>query len=103
MKIKAFSFEQNSYALAPVKQSVTENITESGMFFESFSDANVLFNEISAALSSSDAILLGVESELFLKFKPILIKAFSFTPAYSEKIDKKIGRNMAPQIMQIFI
>lgn len=91
MKIKAFSFEQNSYALAPVKQSVTENITESGMFFESFSDANVLFNEISAALSSSDAILLGVESELFLKFKPILIKAFSFTPAYSEKIDKKIG------------
>ena len=91
MKIKAFSFEQNSYALAPVKQSVTENITESGMFFESFSDANVLFNEISAALSSSDAILLGVESELFLKFKPVLIKAFSFTPAYSEKIDKKIG------------
>ncbi len=91
MKIKAFSFEQNSFSFASLKQSIAESVTESGIYFESFSEPTALFAEISAALNSSDAVLLGIESELYLKFKPVLIKAFSFTPAYSEKIDNKIG------------
>lgn len=91
MKIKAFSFEQNSFTFASLKQSIAENVTQSGLYFESFSEANPLFEEISAALGSSDAILLGIENELYLKFKPMLIKAFDFTPAYSEKIDNAIG------------
>lgn len=91
MKIKAFSFEKNSFALATVKQNIMSNITESGVYFESISDANTLFNEISAALENSEVLLIGVESSFYLKFKPILIKAFNFTPAYSEKIKNAIG------------
>lgn len=91
MKIKAFSFEQNSFALASVKQSVASQVNESGIYFDSFADPNALFAEISSALNSCDVILLGIENSLFLKFKPVLIKAFNFTPAYSEKIDKQIG------------
>ena len=91
MKIKAFAFEQNSFSLATVKQDVTSKLNESGVYFESFSDANELFKEISVALESSQALLIGVEKDLYLKFKPIVIKAFNFTPAYSEKIETAIG------------
>ncbi len=91
MKIKAFAFEQNSFSLATVKQDVASKLNESGIYFESFSDANELFREISAALESAQALLIGVEKDLFLKFKPVLIKAFNFTPAYSERIETAIG------------
>lgn len=91
MRIKAFSFEQNSYALATVKQDVVSKLNESGIYFESFTEPNELFKEISAALENSQALLIGVEKDLYLKFKPILIKAFNFTPAYSEKIETAIG------------
>jgi len=91
MKIKAFAFEQNSFSLATVKQDVASKLNESGIYFESFSDANELFKEISVALESAQALLIGVEKDLFLKFKPILIKAFNFTPAYSERIETAIG------------
>ena len=91
MKIKAFAFEQNSFSLATVKQEVTAKLNESGVYFESFSEANELFKEISVALEASQAILIGVEKDLYLKFKPILLKAFNFTPAYSEKIENAIG------------
>lgn len=91
MKIKAFAFEQNSFSLATVKQEVTSKLNESGIYFESFDDANELFKEISIALESSQALLIGVEKDLYLKFKPIIIKAFNFTPAYSEKIENAIG------------
>ncbi len=91
MKIKAFSLEQNGFSLATVKQEVVTKLNESGVYFEGFSDANELFKEISAALESTQAILIGVEQDSYLKFKPILIKAFNFTPAYSEKIEAAIG------------
>ena len=91
MKIKAFSFEQNGYSLATVKQEVVTKLNESGVYFESFSDVNELFKEISAALEDTQVILIGVEQDSYLKFKPILIKAFNFTPAYSEKIESAIG------------
>ena len=91
MKIKAFSFEQNGYSLATVKQEVVTKLNESGVYFEGFSDVNELFKEISAALEDTQVILIGVEQDSYLKFKPILIKAFNFTPAYSEKIESAIG------------
>ncbi len=91
MKIKAFAFEQNSFALATVKQEVISKLNESGIYFESFSDANELFKEISVALETSQVLLIGVDKDLYLKFKPILIKAFNFTPAYSERIETTIG------------
>ena len=91
MKIKAFSLEQNSLSLATVKQEVVTKLNESGIYFEDFSDVNELFKEISAALETTQAILIGVEQDSYLKFKPILIKAFNFTPAYSEKIEAAIG------------
>ena len=91
MKIKAFAFEQNSFSLATVKQEVTSKLNESGVYFESFSDTNELFKEISVALESTQALLIGVEKDLYLKFKPTLIKAFNFTPAYSEKIETAMG------------
>lgn len=91
MKIKAFAFEQNSFSLATVKQEVISKLNESGVYFESFSEPNELFKEISVALESAQALLIGVEENLYLKFKPILIKAFNFTPAYSEKIETAIG------------
>ena len=91
MNIKAFSFEQNGYSLATVKQEVVTKLNESGVYFEGFSDVNELFKEISAALEDTQVILIGVEQDSYLKFKPILIKAFNFTPAYSEKIESAIG------------
>ncbi len=97
MKIKAFSFEQNSFKLAELKQRVISVISESGIYFESFSDPNLLFEEISKALNDTDVILIGVESNLFLKFKPVLIKAFNFTPAYSEKINNAISADISEE------
>lgn len=91
MKIKAFAFEQNSFSLATVKQEIVSKLNESGIYFESFSEPNELFNEISVALESEQVLLIGVEEDLYLKFKPILIKAFNFTPAYSERIEAAMG------------
>ena len=91
MKIKAFSLEQNGFSLATVKQEVVTKLNESGVYFEGFSDANELFKEISAVLENTQVILIGVEQDSYLKFKPVLIKAFNFTPAYSEKIEAAIG------------
>ncbi len=91
MKIKAFSFEQNGYELATIKQDVVSKLNETGIYFENFSDENELFKAISVALEDTQALLIGVEKDLYLKFKPILIKAFNFTPAYSEKIENTIG------------
>lgn len=91
MKIKAFSFEQNGSELATIKQEVVSKLNESGIYFENFADANELFKAISVALDDTQALLIGVEKDLYLKFKPILIKAFNFTPAYSEKIEAAMG------------
>ncbi len=90
MEIKAYSFEQNSHALAQIKMSVAEAIDEGGVYFESFSDPKALFTELGEVIDSADVILVGVESKAYLKFKPIFIKAFDFTPAYSEKITSAI-------------
>lgn len=94
MKIKAFSFEKSSFALATVKQNVVSHIDGASVYFESFSDANTLFGEISAALEDTEVLLIGVENSFYLKFKPVLIKAFNFTPAYSEKIKKAIDSSV---------
>ena len=91
MKIKAFAFEQNSFSLATVKQEIASKLNESGVYFESFNEPNELFKEISVALESAQVLLIGVEEDRYLKFKPILIKAFNFTPAYSEKIEAAMG------------
>ena len=91
MKIKAFSFEQNGNALATAKQEVVTKLNETGVYFESYSEVNDLFKEISSALDDTQVILIGVEQDSYLKFKPILIKAFNFIPAYSEKIEVAIG------------
>lgn len=97
MKIKAFSLERDSYASADTKAAITDLLTEGGVFFESFSQPDRLFAEISASLKDSDAVLIGVETQLYLKFKPILIKAFNFTPAYSEKTEKRIGSRITDE------
>ena len=99
MKIKAFAFEQNSFSLATVKQNVTSKLNESGVYFESFSDVNELFKEISVALDVSQALLIGVEKDLYLKFKPTLIRAFNFTPAYSEKIETAMGSTILDETL----
>ena len=91
MKIKAYSFEQNSHTLAQVKVSVAEAIDNGTVYFDSYSDPKLLFAEIGGAIDDADVILIGVESKAYLKFKPILIKAFNFTPAYSEKIENAVG------------
>ena len=91
MKIKAFSFEKDSITLATVKNDVVSKITNSSVYFESFSDPNQLFKGISEALETSEVLLIGVETGYYLKFKPVLIKAFNLAPAYSEKIDNAIG------------
>lgn len=91
MKIKAFSFEKDSITLATVKNDVVSKITNSSVYFESFSDPNQLFKGISEALETSEVLLIGVETGYYLKFKPVLIKAFNLSPSYSEKIDNAIG------------
>lgn len=91
MKIKAFSFERDSLSSADIKSALTKRLTDEAVYFESFKEPNELFGAVSEALTQANVILLGVEEQLYLKFKPIVIKAFSFTPAYSEKIEQKIN------------
>lgn len=91
MKIKAFSFERDSLLNADIKSDIAKRLTDEAVYFESFKDPNELFKAISDSLTKANVILLGVEEQLYLKFKPIVIKAFSFTPAYSEKIEQQIG------------
>lgn len=91
MEIKAYSFEQNSHAFADIKRTVAECVKENTVYFESFSDPKEMFTDISECIDNTDVILLGVETKVYLKFKPILIKAFNFTPAYSDDISKAIG------------
>lgn len=97
MNIKAYSFEQNSHAFADIKHSIADQLTEAGVYFESYTDAKALFTDISEAIDDADVILMGIESKAFLKFKPILIKAFNFTPAYSDKIAKLIGNKLSDE------
>ncbi len=91
MEIKAYSFEQNSHTLAEVKRTVAETVKENVIYFESYADPKELFTDLSECIDDTDIILIGVESKVYLKFKPILIKAFNFTPAYSEDIGTAIG------------
>ena len=91
MEIKAYSFEHNSHAFADIKRSVAEIVDKNGIYFESYSDPKELFTAMGENLEQTDVILIGVESKIYLKFKPILIKAFNLTPAYSSDIDKAIG------------
>ena len=97
LKIKAFSFERDSFTLSDVKMSVIETLDGAGLYFESFSNANSFFEAVSNSLSDNDVIILGVESSLYLKFKPILIKAFNFTPAYSGKIQDRIPASISEE------
>ncbi len=97
MKIKAYSFEQNSIAFADIKRSVTEKLTDSAVYFESFCDPKAMFTDISEYIETTDIILLGIETKVYLKFKPILIKAFNLTPAYSEAITKAIGDKISDE------
>lgn len=91
MEIKAYSFEQNSHAFAEVKRNVSECVQGNTIYFESYSDPKALFTDLSECIDNTDLILIGVESKVYLKFKPILIKAFNFTPAYSDEINNAIG------------
>ncbi len=97
MKIKAFSFERDSFTLSDVKMSVIETLDGAGLYFESFSNANSFFEAVSSSLSDNDVVILGVESSLYLKFKPILIKAFNLTPAYSGKIQERIPASITEE------
>lgn len=97
MKIKAYSFEQNSFAFADIKRSVTEILTDSAVYFESFSDPKAMFTDISEYIETTDVILMGIETKVYLKFKPILIKAFNLTPAYSEAITNAIGDKISDE------
>ena len=97
LKIKAFSFERDSFTLSDVKMSVIETLDGTGLYFESFSNANSFFEAVSNSLSDNDVVILGVESSLYLKFKPILIKAFNFTPAYSGKIQNRIPASISEE------
>lgn len=97
MKIKAFSFERDSLTLTEVKNSIIETLDGAGIYFESFSNANSFFEAVSSSLNDNDVVILGVESSLYLKFKPILIKAFNFTPSYSAKIDSRIPSSITDE------
>lgn len=97
MEIKAYSFEQNSHAFAQVKRNVSECIQGNTIYFESYSDPKALFTDLSECIDNTDIILIGVESKVYLKFKPILIKAFNFTPAYSDEISNAIGDNLTDE------
>lgn len=97
MSIKAYSFEQNSIAFADIKRSVAETLTDSAIYFESFCDPKAMFTDISEYIETTDIILIGIETKVYLKFKPILIKAFNLTPAYSESITKAIGDKISDE------
>ena len=97
MIIKAYSFEQNSIAFADIKRSVAEALTDSAVYFESFCDPKAMFTDISEYIETTDIILMGIETKVYLKFKPLLIKAFNLTPAYSEAITKAIGDKISDE------
>ncbi len=97
MSIKAYSFEQNSIAFADIKRCVAETLTDGAVYFESFCDPKAMFTDISEYIETTDIILLGIETKVYLKFKPILIKAFNLTPAYSETITKAIGDKISDE------
>lgn len=97
MEIKAYSFEQNSHTFAEVKRTVAQCVKDSAVYFESYSDPKALFTNLSEYIDSTDIILIGVESKVYLKFKPILIKAFNFTPAYSDAIADIVGDTVADE------
>ncbi len=86
MEFKAFSFEQNSHTYAEVKRAAADCINDTAIYFESYSDSKQLFSDIAEALELTDVLLIGIEPKAYLKFKPFLIKAFKFTPAYSDRI-----------------
>ena len=100
MNIKAYSFEHNSHSLAEVKRTVADQLTYPGVYFESFSDAKELFAEINEIIDDADVILIGVEAKAYLKFKPIFIKAFGYTPAYSEKIINLVSADISDDKVQ---
>ncbi len=91
MKIKAYSFQQNNSNTTKVKSEICNKLTDTAVFFENYSDPNELFANISEALKTANAILIGTPAQTYLKFKTVLIKAFGFTPAYSGKIEDAIG------------
>ena len=97
MKIKAFSFERDSFTLSDVKKSVIDTLDGAGLYFESFSNANSFFEAVSSSMDDNDAVILGIEGSLYLKFKPILIKAFNFTPAYSSRIQSRIPGSISDE------
>lgn len=97
MKIKAFSFERDSFTLSEVKKAAIETLDGAGLYFESFSNANNFFEAVSNAVNDNDVVILGIESSLYLKFKPILIKAFNFTPAYSSRIQNRIPQSISDE------
>jgi hypothetical protein len=97
LKIKAFSFERDSFTLSDVKKSVIDTLDGAGLYFESFSNANSFFEAVSSSMDDNDAVILGIEGSLYLKFKPILIKAFNFTPAYSSRIQSRIPGSISDE------
>ncbi len=97
LKIKAFSFERDSFTLSDVKKSVIDTLDGAGLYFESFSNANSFFGAVSSSMDDNDVVILGIEGSLYLKFKPILIKAFNFTPAYSSRIQSRIPGSISDE------
>ncbi len=86
MEFKAYSFEQNSHAYSEIKTKIAECVADAAIYFDSYSDSKKLFSDIADSLEITDVLFIGIEPKAYLKFKPFLIKAFSFTPAYSDKI-----------------
>ena len=59
MKIKAFSFERDSFTLSDVKKSVIDTLDGAGLYFESFSNANSFFEY---AAGDDDTTVTTIES-----------------------------------------
>ena len=97
MKIKAFSFERDSFTLSDVKKSALETIYGAGLYFESFSNANAFFEAVTHSFEDNEVVILGIESSLYLKFKPLLIKALNFTPSYSSRIQSRIPATISDE------
>lgn len=97
MNIKAYSFEQNSHTFAEVKRTVADAVTLGAVYFESFSDPKALFTDMSEHIDNTDVILIGAEPKVYFKFKSIFIKAFNFTPAYSDAVANAIGDNVSDE------
>ncbi len=100
MEFKAFSFEQNSHAYADVKRVVADSISDTTIYFNGYADSKSLFTDIADALETSDVLLIGIEPKAYLKFKPALIKAFNFTPAYSDKIMDAVESSVSDETVK---